>query len=294
MEKNNTLSMIALILSIMIWGASFIATRIAVLSLSPVMIGFLRCAFAALILAVITVLRKKKYHVEKSDLRNILLSAIFGITIYYAAENYGIALTSASSAAAITAVYPIFTVLIGRIFFHDFISLRQYAGIFLAVGGIVFLSAGAGGGGQKGQWIGNVLLIINGLNWGFYNYLVQSVSQKTDINSMTLLQSFTASLGFLLLLPFDQPLVIGPITPALIAAMVFLSAGCSVAAYYLYNYGLRGVSAAAAAACLNLLPVFGIFFSWALLHEPISLRQILGAAVVILGVILSSRETEAV
>ncbi len=289
MKQNRTLSLISVILAIMIWAASFISTRIAVTAFSPLMIGFLRFLFAFLLMGVIVLLRRKPLHIAPGDRRRIAFTAVFGITVYYALENYGIALTSASNASLITAVYPIFTVVIGRIVFHDSISLRQYAGIFIAVAGILFLTASPLASGGSDVMLGNLLMIANGVNWGFYNYLIQSVSEETDITSMTFMQAGIAAVCFLPLLAFDLPIEIGPLTPAVIVSMVFLSAGCSVAAFYLYNGGLRGISAALAAAALNLMPVFGLFFSWSILHEPITMREIIGAAIVIFGVVLSSR-----
>ena len=289
MKQNRTLSLFCVILAIMIWAASFIATRIAVTSFSPLMIGFLRYLFAFLLMGLIVLFRRKPLASSPEDLRRIAFTAVFGITLYYAIENYGVALTSASNASLITAVYPIFTVLIGRIVFHDAVTLRQYAGIFIAVAGIVFLSGASFASGGSEVLLGNLLMIANGINWGFYNYLIQSVSEQTDITTMTFLQTAIAAVSYLPLLILDLPITVGPLTPAVIFSIVFLSAGCSVAAYYLYNYGLRGVSAAAAAGALNLMPVFGLFFSWSILHEPIRLAQIAGAAAVIFGVVLSSR-----
>ena len=84
----------------------------------------------------------------------------------------------------------------------------------------------------------------------------------------------------------NQP--IAAITGTGIAAMVYLFLGCSVGAFLLYNWGLRKLSAAASVSLMNLVPVFGILFSALFLKETITMTQILGGAVVIFGVILST------
>ena len=73
-----------------------------------------------------------------------------------------------------------------------------------------------------------------------------------------------------------------------IVAMVYLFLGCSVGAFLLYNWGLRKLSAAASVSLMNLVPVFGIILSAVFLKETITVTQIIGGAVVILGVILST------
>ncbi len=69
---------------------------------------------------------------------------------------------------------------------------------------------------------------------------------------------------------------------------VYLSLGCSVGAFLLYNFGLRKLSASTSISLMNLVPVFSIIFSATILNETISLRQIVGGVIVIIGVILST------
>ncbi|MGI8350287.1 DMT family transporter [Niallia circulans] len=61
-----------------------------------------------------------------------------------------------------------------------------------------------------------------------------------------------------------------------------------MAAFLLYNYGLKKLSASASVSLMNLVPVLGIVFFIFLLEETVTLTQIIGGASVIIGVILSS------
>ena len=70
--------------------------------------------------------------------------------------------------------------------------------------------------------------------------------------------------------------------------MIYLSLGCSVGAFLLYNFGLKKLSAATSVSLMNLVPVFGIIFPALFLKEIITIEQILGGVIVIVGVILSS------
>ena len=71
--------------------------------------------------------------------------------------------------------------------------------------------------------------------------------------------------------------------------LLYLGAMCSVAAYLMYNFGLRRLKPSTSAFLMNLVPIFGTLFSVVLLGERLTLRHLLGGALVILGVIVSVR-----
>ena len=83
---------------------------------------------------------------------------------------------------------------------------------------------------------------------------------------------------------------IGTLSVSGVSAIIYLACGCSVAAFLMYNFGLRRLSAATSISLMNLIPVFGLIFSALILGETISFKQIVCGAVVILGVILSTYE----
>lgn len=74
--------------------------------------------------------------------------------------------------------------------------------------------------------------------------------------------------------------------------MMFLGVFCSVVAYLLYNRGLKTMAPSTITSMLNLMPIIGVFFSWVLLGEQVTLRKFIGGAIVILGVMLSVRKTK--
>jgi drug/metabolite transporter (DMT)-like permease len=73
-----------------------------------------------------------------------------------------------------------------------------------------------------------------------------------------------------------------------LGSLVYLSVGCSVIAFLLYNLGLRKLSASVCVSLMNLVPIFGLIFSITILGEDVSAIQIFGGLIVILGVALSS------
>jgi drug/metabolite transporter (DMT)-like permease len=79
-----------------------------------------------------------------------------------------------------------------------------------------------------------------------------------------------------------------PIGPSL--AIVYLGGCVSVFAYSLYNYGLQHIPANRASAYVNLIPIFAVLLGWFFFNERLTWVQVIGMAMVLAGVWLSSSE----
>ncbi len=281
---------LSLILAVILWGSSLIGTKTALQFFGPLSLCLARFVVSSVLLVL---LRLKKGFVKPSnkDLKYILLSSMIGITLYYALENYGVSLTTASAASLITAAYPIITILIGLIFFKERTSKRMALGIVLGVLGVMMLGFSGSGETQEMMWAGNSILIINGILWALYNYITQKISDDCDSFTVTYIQILFGTICFVpfALIENSFPAVL---TLPAVFSLLFLSAGCTVGALLLYNIGLRNVSASLAASLLNLMPVSGVILSVILLHESLSLIQIIGGIIILLGVMISTSRPE--
>ena len=276
----------SLIIAVCLWGSSFIGTKIALQAFSPVFLCLVRFVIASAVLAAMCLCGKKVHIPARKDMKYIVLSGLLGISVYYAVENFAVALTSASDASVISASYPIIMILTGILFFHLRAKRYEIIGIVMAVCGVLILTVSGETEGASLQ--GDLLILANGFLWAFYSFMTQKISPSVDNFTVICLQMMTGTLGFIPMLCLE-PVYIGTITPAVILAVLFLSVPCNLAALFLYNYGLRKVSASVAASLMNLMPVAGIVLSAVILHESIALRHVAGTAVIIGGVLLSVR-----
>ncbi len=277
---------LAAIVAIFFWGSSFVGTKLAYASFGPFTVCFLRFALSLVILKIVRIIRHDNRKLEKQDIPILLTTGLLGISVYYTCENYALTLTSASAASLISGSYPAITALVGVLFYHMKVKKKQVIGILLAMLGIIILTNGGDFSGSN-VTLGNAILIFDGFLWAFYNFLIPRIHSDYSVLSITYYQT-------LLALPFLIPgvLIENPaaisITPSAIGAILYLAIGCSVLAYLLYNFSLRGISPSAAAAIMNLMPVFGLILSALILKESISLTSIGGGVIVIIGVLLSA------
>lgn len=272
--------------AVLLWSASFIATKFAYSSFSPLMVGLIRFFFATVLLFCVRVISKDTAHPCKKDMMKIAVSGLLGITLYFAAENIGVQLTTASNCSLIVASYPAVTTLFEFFIYRTKPTLRKIIGISLAFGGILVLTAKSGNDSSEAL-LGSLILVVAGVIWTFYNFITRTVTDKYSPVTLSYYQFMFGTIFFVpLVLVEHQPIV--AITRSGVVAMIYLSLGCSVGAFLLYNWGLRKLSAATAVSLMNLVPVFGLLLSALLLKETITITQIIGGAVVILGVILST------
>ena len=273
--------------AIFFWGSSFVATKLAYASFGPLTVCFLRFALSLLILKLVRIIRKDNKKLEKQDVPVLLATGLLGISVYYACENYALTLTSASAASLISGAYPAITALIGALVYHVHVTKKQAAGIALAMAGIVILTSGGSFSGSNVR-LGNAILIFDGFLWAFYNFLIPHIRPVYSVLSITYYQTLLA-LPFLIPGLFLEGHASMTITPSAIWALLYLAVGCSVLAYLLYNFSLRGISPSAAAAIMNLMPVFGLLLSAIILNESITPASAAGGVIVILGVLLSAK-----
>jgi drug/metabolite transporter (DMT)-like permease len=129
------------IFCILVWGLSFAVTRSAVQQIPPLCLAALRFLLAAAFLWVLT--RGTQVRLRAEDRKRIVALALTGVTFYFAFENYGLMLTTASHGSLIIATIPLGTVLVEARRRHRWPSMIAWAGAligFISLLGLLGLS----------------------------------------------------------------------------------------------------------------------------------------------------------
>ncbi|MFW2490794.1 DMT family transporter [Clostridium chromiireducens] len=272
--------------AVILWSASFIATKLAYETFAPIQLGAVRTLFAVIIFWFIRRISSNDEKIKKEDRIRIAFSGFLGITLYFAIENIGVSMTSSSNSALIVASFPAVTTLLEFFIYHLKPNFKKVFGIIIAIIGVAVLTQINVDGNSKSM-LGNVILIGAGIVWAFYNFITRDLTNKYSAITLTYYQMKAGLIFFLpLVIIENKTWRIPNITSA--SALIYLSIGCSIVALLLYNLGLRKLSASISVSLMNLVPVLGLIFSILILHESVSAIQISGGIIVIFGVILSS------
>lgn len=268
--------------ALLFWSTSFVATKLAYASIPPLTLGAMRFIVAAFLLGLFTAAKGGFVLPNRKDMGTIALSGFLGITLFFSLQNIGVKFTSASNAALIVASYPAVTAFLEWAIYRVRVTRIQAAGIALSIFG-VFILTGADDGGGENVLLGNLLLVATGIVWAFYSFATRKTVNGYPPVTLAFYQTAFGALLFIPVALFERDSWQMP-TPDALTAMLYLALFCSVAAFLLYNYGLRRLTAGMSVSLMNLVPVFGSLFSVLVLDESLSTSQLAGGAVVLAGV----------
>ncbi|HSB67321.1 MAG TPA: DMT family transporter, partial [Anaerolineales bacterium] len=136
MERKRITAYIEVTFAVIVWGASFIATKLALRDLAPVTVVWLRFAIGVIILGVTTWMRKQFVLPQKKDLLYLTLLGFLGITFHQWLQSTGLQTVQASTTAWIVATSPIFIAVLSWLFLREKLVWLQITGIVLATVGV--------------------------------------------------------------------------------------------------------------------------------------------------------------
>lgn len=269
----------------LVWAGSFIAVKVGLEELSPVEIAFLRFAVASPFMFLIMLIRKKPLFIPARELPSIIVLALTGVALLYLFQFTGIKYTTASTSAVLINTNVIFIAILSFAFLGEKISARKAGGIFLGFLGVAVIF---GGSSFALSVKGNALIIMSAMCWAVYSVVGKRILERYDPITVT---TYVFVLGTFFLVPFmGAGTFVAKISIEGWAIVLYLALLCSVFAYVAWYDALSRADATRVAIFLNLIPLFAIFLSYALLGEKMTPFLAAGAILIIYGIYLTERE----
>ncbi|MCA1943823.1 MAG: DMT family transporter [Desulfovibrio sp.] len=276
---------LALSLAMVLWGSSFIAMKVAVGALHPLLVIFGRMLLATLLFAVFARrFLRAEYH--KGDWKPMLLMGLCEPGLYFLFEAYALKHTSAAQAGMVTAMLPVMVAGAAAAWLGERPSPRIWAGFGLAVLGVIWLSAASSTQeAAPNPLLGNFLEFMAMVCATGYMLLLKKLSARYSPWLLTAIQALVGTLFYLPTLPF----VSWPETwdPLPLLAVVYLGSIVTIGAYGCYNFGMSRLPASQASAFVNAIPAVSLLLAWLLLGETLNTQQLAACGVVFAGVFLS-------
>jgi drug/metabolite transporter (DMT)-like permease len=280
----------ALTAAVLFWGVSFVATKIALDSLSPAAYMLLRFAVAAVPFGVLLMVIPLPRLPGRVHLR-LLLVALFEPGLYFVFETEGLARTSAAKASIIIAAIPVVVAVASRLLLRERMPRRAAVGAVASIVGVavLVLADPAAGVDRMVARIGDLFIMGAVVAATFYMLAVRSIHTEVRTIHITALQVLYGTVFFGLYFLVVRPDVAWrQIPPEAIAALGFLVVFATVAAFFAYNYALSRVTAGQAAVTLNGIPVVTAVTAWVVLGERLTPLQISGGVLVLVGVTVAN------
>lgn len=289
--KSLTLKYLLIILAVIFWGSSFIATKVALKELSPETIISLRLIIASVFLFITAIVYKKDFSINLKShgiIFILALIAVFHLMIQVVGLNY----TTASNTGWIIGTAPIFMAILAAIFFKEKIGLLKISGIIIAMIGLLLL---IGKGNITNVDLiknkGDLLVLASAFTWGVYSMVNKKISLSYP-PLMTILYLFMMMAVIIIPFNLNEASVNSVVHLSLNGwvSILFLGLFCSGIAYVIWAYSLRDLESAKVGAFLYFEPIVTVFAAWVLLSESITFLMILSGGIITLGVVLVNKE----
>lgn len=276
----------------LIWGSQQVMIKWAAVDIAPVMQAAFRSGIAAVLVGLLMCWRGGWAQLGSTWRAGLLAGALFGLEFLFIAE--GLKLTSAAHMSVFLYTAPVFTAL-GLHFMlpSERLRLLQWLGIALAFAGIALAFAG---GLSLDQLDGRVLLgdamaVLAGLMWGATTVVVRASRLSEAPATLTLFyQLMVGFVGLLLMALFSGQIGAVSFTPLALGSVLFQGLVVSFISYLTWFWLLRQYLASNLAVFSFITPLFGVTFGVLLLDEPLSVNFVVGAVMVLGGVVLVSAE----
>ncbi|NML63098.1 DMT family transporter [Massilia sp. RP-1-19] len=274
--------MLRLVLLAAIWGSSFLFMRIAAPVLGPAVLIEYRVGFAAVFLAIVGVILKKRLDL-RANWKHYLILGLLNSAFPFLLFAFAARTLSASVLSVLNATAPMWGALIGALWSRQAISGRSALGLILGTAGVALLVGFDQVTSRPGAAVAIAAALVAAVSYSVasaYAKTAESVEPFANAHG----SMWAATLLVIPVLPFF-PAPAEP-TIGIMGAALALGILCSGIAYILYFKLIQDVGPTSALTVTFLNPLFGILWGALFLGELVGWHTILGAAIVITGTAL--------
>lgn len=278
----------AALFTILIWGTTFISTKVLLRDFLPIEILFIRFAIGTL--ALFAVRPERLTGTTWRQELTFAAAGALGVCLYYLLENISLTMTSASNAGVIVSIAPLITALLVKLISRgrEPIGARFATGFAVALVGVALVSFT--GQTMEVNPTGDLLALAAAGVWAGYSLLSNVIGSFGLPTVLTTRRTFLYGLAFMLpALPVmgfsPEPARLLDVIP--LANLLFLGLGASAACFVTWNIATRELGAKRTSAYIYLVPVVTLAASALILHETLTPLTVLGALLAIAGLALS-------
>jgi len=281
----------ALVLVTAIWGSTFIVNRKVLDTAPPLLFLLLRFGLGAVVLVFLARGRPRTPRlVTDSAVIGALLAVGIGLQLV------GQLFTTASKAAFVTGLSVPLTPVVGFLVSRKLPSAQNLAGLVFASAGFAAMCWPSGAVGLN---LGDLLILGTAVSYAYLIVYIAEAAGRHDVRwfsaGQILFGFLFVGLARLALTPFlsrpgaffaaeSRPI---PRTPEFVVAVLWMGILATVVTFLVQTWAQARMSATHAAILFALEPVFTALFAWVFLSEKMSVREWSGAALVLLGIVIS-------
>jgi drug/metabolite transporter (DMT)-like permease len=219
--------------------------------------------------------------------------AFWGTGLHNVFTYSGLQYTSATNGVILNSSVPILIILLGWLIYRDTVTRVQALGVAVSMAGVLAILTRGDPGVLANLELnkGDMIVMVGMVFWAAYTIFLRH--KPVELPGLALL-ACCAVVGVILLTPLAvaEMLFMGgrvEVTPATVAAMVYVGVFPSFVGYIFWNRGVAEVGPNISGIFMHLMPVFGSLLAWLFLGERIQAFHIAGIALILGGITLTTR-----
>lgn len=279
------LAIAGLVLVTVIWGGGFVASDMALESLSPFQIMTVRFLLASVLMGMISI-----RGIKGATRDEVKAGFYMGVSLFaaFAPQIVGLQYTTPSKNAFLTALNVVMVPFIAFVFLRKKIGAKSIIGAVMAIVGVGLLSLNK----NLTLGIGDALTLLCAAGFAFQIFFTSEFVKKYRPVVLNFVQMCTA-----FFLSLISMFVFGEwhfdVTTKGWLSVLYLGVISTTLCYLLQTECQKYVDETKAAIILSMESVFGTMFSIIILHEKVTLKMVAGCVIILAAVIISNlAETE--
>ncbi len=287
-QKRIQLAMAGALFANVIFGFSFLFTKLALTVASPVLLLAYRFTFAFLLMSIIALCKPEILQLKGKPVKNVILMGICQPLLYFICENYGMLYSSTTFAAVMIALAPIGAMALGTVFLKEKCSWHQVVCCVISVSGVILLAMKNQSEGQV-TFFGILLLTGAVLSASGFNVLSRKCATDFTAFERTYIMFFMAMAAFdfwaVSESGWNMETLLSPLQDTgFLLAVLYLGGASSVGAFLMYNGATTYLSVARASSFSSVITVVTLFAGIVFLHESFDLISFVASAIIIFGI----------
>ena len=279
----------------LLWGLSFLGTKVLLDVLAPMEVLAARWLIALITFIILIGCKVIKIDYKGKPIKYLIIGAAIQPCIYATLETWGVNLTTSSESSIFIAVIPLMVVLEGIIFLKQRVSRKVVFAICLSFTGVLTCIVFAPGFSTGSKVAGYFVLLATVISGAAYTLFSNRISKYFTSMEITFALAIGGALFFNVISLLEgnglhpYRMLFQDLSTA--AALLFLGIGCSCVAYMIFNYSLARLSAAIAASLqTNSITVVGVFAGILIGGDPWGWYTVVGLFLTVTGIFISSLE----
>jgi drug/metabolite transporter (DMT)-like permease len=274
-----------------LWGATFILTKLLIAQIPIFWVTFIRHLIALL---GFTPFISKFLKIDKKILGMALLTGganFFALTL----QTFGLRTISTGKSAFLTGLYVILIPFIGFILYRQRITKRLWLSVIVAFVGmsILIFNSGEGLDFTSSIEIGDILTIGCAVLFALQITLTEKFAPQVDVVLLSMLQLAVVSmLALVFIIGIEPQNPLGSVSSYLWSIWIILALLSTTLPFLFQNWGQRYVPATPTALIFALEPVFATIFGYLIGNEPITWALILGGGLIFLAIVIAVQRSK--